>query len=166
MVRYRTVVAGTDFTELGELAVSAAADVAARVGAERLHLVHVVPEAPVWSVLAPPPMAVAPLAAAWAQSFAQREQRLKDVKPMALGVALTHELRIGSAARELARAASGVHADLVVVASRRRSAVGRAVFGSVASAMLRSAPCPVLVVGADRPGRAPFERVLAAIDTS
>lgn len=42
-----------------------------------------------------------------------------------------------------------VGADLVVIGGRRRSATGKAVFGSVAQKVLMNAPCPVVFVRGD-----------------
>lgn len=165
MLGYKTIVVGIDFTDLGELALAAAADFAGRMGAERLHLVHVVPMPPSWSVLAAP-VDVGPFELAWDRAFKLQEQRLREISVPKLRARLTHEIRLGGAAKELVRAAADAHADLVVVAGQRRSGVERTLFGSVASALLRAAHCPVWVVGADRPGTKPFERVLAAVDAS
>lgn len=52
----------------------------------------------------------------------------------------------GPAAKEIARVASQVRADLVVVGSHGRRGVKRMVLGSVAEEVLRVARCPVLVM--------------------
>jgi nucleotide-binding universal stress UspA family protein len=46
----------------------------------------------------------------------------------------------------LVRLAEAVDADLVVVGTRGRTGIGRVLLGSVAEAVVRSAPCSVLVV--------------------
>jgi len=58
-------------------------------------------------------------------------------------------------------------ADLLVVGTAARSGLARAVFGSTAVALLRAAPCPVLIVplAADHAARAP-SRVLVPTDLS
>ncbi len=53
---------------------------------------------------------------------------------------------VGPPAKELSRAARSVGADLVIVGTHGRRGVGRLVLGSVAEAILRQAPCSVLVV--------------------
>jgi nucleotide-binding universal stress UspA family protein len=55
-------------------------------------------------------------------------------------------LRRGVPWREIIASAKDLRADLVVVGSEGRSGVGRALLGSVAERVARTAPCPVLVV--------------------
>jgi nucleotide-binding universal stress UspA family protein len=43
-------------------------------------------------------------------------------------------------------AAEAEHADMIVVGSHGRGAVGRLFLGSVSEHVVRNAPCPVLVV--------------------
>ncbi len=56
------------------------------------------------------------------------------------------EIREGVAAREIVERAGALGASLVVVASSGRSGLKRALLGSVAEEVTRSAPCSVLVV--------------------
>jgi universal stress protein A len=52
----------------------------------------------------------------------------------------------GDPADEIIAAAARMDADMIVMGSRGMGRLGSAILGSVASAVLRSAPCPVLVV--------------------
>ena len=52
----------------------------------------------------------------------------------------------GDAAGEILGLAQQRNADLIVMATHGRSALGRVLMGSVAEAVLRKAPCPVLTV--------------------
>lgn len=61
---------------------------------------------------------------------------------------------IGSAAAAIVAEQERGGADLILLGTRGRGAIGRALLGSVAGAVLRSAPCPVLVVGEGETGRA------------
>ena len=54
----------------------------------------------------------------------------------------------GAPAETIVRAAKEWSADLIVIASHGRTGVRRALLGSVAEGVMRSAPCPVLVVRA------------------
>jgi nucleotide-binding universal stress UspA family protein len=53
---------------------------------------------------------------------------------------------LGDPAPEIVLAAEAHGADLIAMATHARGALGRAVFGSVADAVLRDAPVPVLLV--------------------
>lgn len=57
-------------------------------------------------------------------------------------------------------------ADMVVVGSHGRGAVGRALLGSVSSGVLRGAACPVAIIPADGPGIREDAPVLVGIDGS
>jgi nucleotide-binding universal stress UspA family protein len=55
-------------------------------------------------------------------------------------------VRTGMPAPTIVSKAKEWPADLIVIASHGRSGVARALLGSVAEGIMRSAPCPVLVV--------------------
>lgn len=59
---------------------------------------------------------------------------------------LSADVIFGDPAEEIVRAAERMEADAIVMGSRGLGKVGSAVLGSVAGAVLRHAPCPVLVV--------------------
>ncbi|HEX4180354.1 MAG TPA: universal stress protein, partial [Caulobacteraceae bacterium] len=52
----------------------------------------------------------------------------------------------GHPAEEIVAAAQAWSADLIVIGSHGRSALTQVLLGSVAEAVMRNAPCPVLVV--------------------
>lgn len=70
------------------------------------------------------------------------------------GVLAQAELRSGDAATEIVAAAESWNADLIVVGSRGRGAVARALLGSVARSVLQSAKCSVLVIRRGTSGEA------------
>jgi nucleotide-binding universal stress UspA family protein len=55
-------------------------------------------------------------------------------------------LREGDAAREMARLAAELDADLIVVGTHGRTGIERLLLGSVAEEVMRHGPCPVLVI--------------------
>jgi len=57
------------------------------------------------------------------------------------------EVRVSPApAQEIVEYAGEIHADLIVVGTHGRSGMSRLLMGSVAEHVVRTAPCPVLVV--------------------
>lgn len=65
------------------------------------------------------------------------------------GVSALEFIPQGSPGPEIAKAARTWPADLVVIGSHGRRGLTRALVGSVAEAVMRHAPCPVLVVRAN-----------------
>ena len=63
-----------------------------------------------------------------------------------LGVRVEFLIWEGEAGEAIVEAAGAERADLLVVGSHRRGAVGRFFIGSVSAHVVRHAPCPVLVV--------------------
>jgi len=63
-------------------------------------------------------------------------------------LAVLEFIQIGSPAGEIVNAARDWPADLVVIGSHGRGGLKRALMGSVAEAVMRQAPCPVLVARA------------------
>ncbi len=64
----------------------------------------------------------------------------------ARGLKADTTMPVGSAAEELLEYARVNAADLIAMTTHGRSGLGRLVFGSVADAVLRHAPCPILLV--------------------
>jgi nucleotide-binding universal stress UspA family protein len=77
------------------------------------------------------------------------EGRLKiwteEAERLAPGAVTSIEL-MGSPAEEIVRCAREFGCDLLVMGTHGRSGIGHLALGSVAEAVIRAAPCPVLVV--------------------
>jgi nucleotide-binding universal stress UspA family protein len=69
----------------------------------------------------------------------------KDAIPES--VMIETALREGDPARDIVEAAETLGADLIVMGSNSRGRIERALLGSVASAVVRHAHCPVLTIG-------------------
>jgi nucleotide-binding universal stress UspA family protein len=63
------------------------------------------------------------------------------------GVEVTVTESSGDPADQILAAADDADADLVVVAGRKRSPTGKALFGSVTQSVILNADCPVMVAG-------------------
>ncbi len=141
-----TIVVGTDFSDPALPAVGAAADEARRTGG-RVTIVH---------SLELPLVAVDMFGGALGDGSAQLAEYRRvqeDSARTALAAALAgaridgeREVALGPAAANLVRVAEELRADLIVVGTRGRTGLRRMLLGSVAEAVVRTAPCSVLVV--------------------
>lgn len=102
---------------------------------------------------------------------AHAQQQLDSVQATLAesGTASEVIVRNGSAAEQIARAAQEHRIDLIAMSSHGRSGIQRLVRGSVAERVLRTAPCPALVVTPRSPQRteadhSTFGRILVPID--
>ncbi|MBX9583518.1 MAG: universal stress protein [Gemmataceae bacterium] len=142
MLPIRTVLHPTDFSELSqpafELACSLARDYAARLVV--LHVAGLPHGLPVEGMLMP----------ILVDDSEYARGRLEAVRPSDPRVQVRHRLAIGEPAEEILAAATCEEADLIVLGTHGRGGLSRALMGSVAEAVQRAAPCPVVTV------RAPF----------
>jgi nucleotide-binding universal stress UspA family protein len=70
---------------------------------------------------------------------------LEDVRPKDPTVAFTHRLTMGDPAGEILRIAGDERVEMIVLGTHGRTGMTRLLMGSVAEAVVRRAPCPVLV---------------------
>jgi nucleotide-binding universal stress UspA family protein len=139
MLPIKTILHPTDFSEPSGHAFRLACSLARDYGA-RLVVTHIVP-IPVYGTPEMGPMVPAP-------GIVEEEMRqaLEAVQPSDPAIAVEHRLALGDAAGEIVSLAREVKADLIVMGTHGRSGVGRLLLGSVAEAVLRRAPCPVLTL--------------------
>lgn len=76
---------------------------------------------------------------------AEALDRLRALEPRLGGVRVEHRVRFGEPADEILREADEFGADLIVVTTVLRSALGRVVLGSVAEQVFRRARAPVVL---------------------
>lgn len=70
---------------------------------------------------------------------------LEAVKPSDPAVPCTHRLTMGDPAGEIVRIAHEEGAEMIVLGTHGRTGMTRMLMGSVAEAVVRRSPCPVLV---------------------
>jgi nucleotide-binding universal stress UspA family protein len=70
---------------------------------------------------------------------------LAAIKPKRADVLYEHRIRAGDAAPEIVAEAKECDAAAIVIGSHGRTGMRKLLLGSVAEAVLRTAPCPVMV---------------------
>ncbi len=165
------IVVGVDYSEVSRLALREALNLAAAHAGSQVHVVHVETVTPplrsgltdevleVWPV--DPPLIKSRVDAALGRLHRVLTEEVKGFEQAQDGPARTSidrvvsHVRLNAPGREIAQLASDLEADLVVVGTHGRSAIARALLGSVAHAVVNLAPCPVLVVRSKRVSAAP-----------
>jgi nucleotide-binding universal stress UspA family protein len=140
----------TDGSEGASAAARAAAALSNKTGSE-LHVVHVQPTTPLYSIATITMEGNVRLY----EEGKQEAQRVLDagsnsVEEAGAGVAGTH-LREGRPDIEIVELAEEMGADLIVLGSRGLGGARRALMGSVSDSVVRHAHCPVLVVREEGP---------------
>jgi universal stress protein A len=144
LYKLERILCPTDFSEGSLQALSAATDIATRLGAE-LSVIHVLP---VLSALPTDPNFVFEVHQRQHLLHEALEKRLHEMtreskkKGMQGRVFVEH----GDAAGEIVRVAGEQRIDLIVIATFGETGWRRLAFGSVTEKVVRLAPCPVLVV--------------------
>jgi nucleotide-binding universal stress UspA family protein len=135
------VLVAVDGSPAADAALLRAVALAGRIGAN-LTVLHVAEPARLPSSFDPP------RTYALAESTARLhgERILADARALAGGVPLATEMHFGDPSEVICRRATELGADLVVVGSRGLGAIERVLLGSVSDAVIRCAPCSVLVV--------------------
>ncbi len=142
---FERILVPTDFSDGSEAAWRLAESVARAVTAE-LVLLHVFVEAPLYAEGGP--MSTDKTRGFYMAARAWVEQELKKwTAPVRAGGLVAREIiRVGAPHREIVGAATDEQASLIVIGTHGRGGVERALLGSVADRVIRTAPCPVLSV--------------------
>jgi nucleotide-binding universal stress UspA family protein len=133
----KTIIFPTDFSTASDAAL-AHAETLAKQSAARLLIVHV----------EEPPLAYGGGELYYGLPEPSSERILKmleDVKPSDPSVPFTHRLTMGDPAGEIVRIAGDEGAEMIILGTHGRTGMSRLLMGSVAEAIVRRAPCPVLV---------------------
>lgn len=148
------ILVGIDYSTASELALERALELAMASSSAELHVVHVTP------ALTAASQGQAETNADLESPLASQNAHKQLETYVAVSVGAFEKKRVGvvsrqlrvvahlrsyAPAREIAQLASDLEVDLVVVGMHGRGAVSRFFLGSVAEAVTRLAPCPVLV---------------------
>lgn len=135
----RRIVVPIDFSPSSRKSLQYAAATALEFGAE-IWLVHAVQSYP---LVAEIPVSMMDIDSERTKSAEQSlEEWSKTVGPVRAVCAV----RVGDPAQQIMSFAKENHADLIVMATSGRTGLAHLVIGSVAEKVVRSAPCPVLIV--------------------
>jgi nucleotide-binding universal stress UspA family protein len=146
MMEIRSILLPTDFSECANYALSYAAAFARSAGASIIcvHVIEpVVPTVGYTGMAEPMPM---PDISDQLEDSAERELPKIATCEECSGLEVEEVITHGDAASEIVRVARERGVDLIVISSHGRTGLGRIFFGSTAEAVVRHAPCPVLVV--------------------
>src|SRR5918995_5058668 len=162
------ILLATDGSDEAALAARTAVDIAQKTDSE-LHVVYVGSSLE-YVGMGPPQIADIPAPAQEQLSAEARElldAEVEQVKAAGGTVAQAH-LGIGAPDREIVELAEKLNVGLIVIGSRGRDGIRRALMGSVSDSVVRHAHCPVLVVRGGESGRAVLfsEKILLATDGS
>lgn len=138
MLPLGTVLHPTDFSENSEFAFRMACALARDYNA-RLVLLH---------VMAPPMVIYAggPIPAEMWPSTDEVQEKLRKLEEQAHRVRVESQVMEGDPVDMILRAAEETHSDVIVMGTHGRTGLGRLLMGSVAEAVIRKVPCPVLSV--------------------
>lgn len=146
----KRILHASDFSKASQPALKLALEMAKACGAE-LILFHAYqwPMAPVMGEAALPPKVLEEMFRA---GRAQARRKLEGLARVARRgrVRVSILLGEGPPATAIVRAAKGRRAGLIVLGTHGRTGVARMLIGSVAERVVRTARCPVLIVGGGR----------------
>lgn len=143
MIKVKTVLVPTDFSDCSEAAVKYGYALAEAFGAT-IHLLNVVqdPYAMPWAADA----FAAPIGDMITEWETRAARRLVETVPASSCAPTVLKTLIGSPYSSIVRYAEQHHVDLIVLGTHGRGPLGHMLLGSVAERVVRSAPCPVLTV--------------------
>ena len=144
--RFGHLLVPVDFSPHARRALETARQLADLYGSE-LHLLHVV-ESPVIPPSYGPLYSAAAAGVAFSDLAREVEENLRDLLSRVEGPDVNSNLQVveGIAAPSITRYAEKIGADLIVIATHGLSGLEHFLLGSVTEKVMRTAPCPVLVL--------------------
>jgi len=143
------ILVGTDYSEASDLALNAALELASTKENAEVHVVSVwLPDlnALHGGALDASSLSLQRAASDLAGYVAQRVEAFRVSHGTARAHRVFSHVRLAEPGREIAQLAADLEADLVVVGTHDRGGIERLLLSSVAQAVSRLAPCPVLIM--------------------
>jgi nucleotide-binding universal stress UspA family protein len=137
----KTILVATDFSDSAEQALDYAVALAGKLGAS-IHVVHAigVPS------LGVPELGLAVTGTMMESMLKAASSELDKLASRRASANIATLIRTGDARDVIDQTAKEIGADLVVMGTHGRRGVSRALLGSVAETVVRTAPCPVLTI--------------------
>ena len=143
------VVTPIDFSDNAEVIIDSAVSLVAKLQAE-LHLIFVVQDFIDYSGLMEPQLPMPGFDEELRNSAQQRlDQMMAKLQPTfaAAGLqAVSHKVLAGDVAEEILDYATSQQANLIIMGTHGYKGLDKLLFGSVATKVVQSAPCPVLTI--------------------
>jgi nucleotide-binding universal stress UspA family protein len=146
MLPIKKIISPTDFSELSDLGLKAAIELAEHFSAELL-VVHVVAPLSAVATSAAPAAHYLPEVMESIRNNAESSLRGKMEKNVPNTLRSKSIMLEGSPADEIGEYAKEVDADLIVIATHGQSGWRRFMFGSVTEKVMRLSKSPVLIIG-------------------
>jgi nucleotide-binding universal stress UspA family protein len=152
-MRLQRILCATDFSPQAKVALEYAAELSSRLGAPLLLLaafqipIYPLPE----GVMVRTSETISQLLAQTSNDLAAARLSASEAGALEVETVVVE----GNPASEIVRVAAERGIDLIVLGSHGRGGISRAILGSVADKVMRTAACPVLIVahgGPDHPG--------------
>jgi nucleotide-binding universal stress UspA family protein len=140
------LVVGVDLTDISEKLLETASDLVRHSGKAEIHVVHVVAPESLRMRLEEPLGSVGIENRSHIESAQFLLNRLREGVPQSGDLRIRLHTPVGTAARELARIAREVNADVIVVEAHEHGRRPLVLHRSLVGKLARSAPCSVLAV--------------------
>lgn len=137
----KTILVATDFSECAEQALDYAVALADKLGA-KIHLLNVI-GIPAMGI---PEVGIAVTNTLIESTVQTHSARLDKLASRRTSGSIETVLRTGDARDLIIDVARETGADLIVMGTHGRRGVRRALIGSIAESVVRTAPCPVLTI--------------------
>lgn len=144
METIQKILTAVDFSELTEKVLDAAINMARKFGAE-LRLVYVVEDMTPYAWVSVPHVSFDVLEQEMDKSAGTKLEKLVSEKIPA-GLSCSTEVRKGHPAKEIVDCARSEGSSFIVMGTHGYRGLEKVLLGSVTDQVLKSAPCPVLVV--------------------
>ena len=137
----KTILVATDFSECAEQALDYAVALADKLGA-KIHLLNVI-GIPSMGI---PEVGIAVTSTLIESTVQTHHAQLDKLASRRTSASIETVLRTGDARDLIIDVARETGADLIVMGTHGRRGVRRALLGSIAESVVRTAPCPVLTI--------------------